>query len=126
MRKAALLCREPTCSNGLCCKSFADELASTLPNVVVEAEKDKLQVGFRQVCTRIRDDGLVISSLPTGRTRLASKFKTICDNRCTFCIVWKARGAGKSLDPREDCFAGKDAMSRGQEVVLTGNQPWQL
>jgi len=42
-------------------------------------------------------------------------------NRCTFCIVWKARGAGKSLDPREVVLQVKDAMSRGaQEVVLTG------
>ena len=113
-------------ATGCVASLFADELASLAPNVVVEAEKDKVadrvleELGFAP--ESVSDDGLVISKpTPTGRTRPGIKIQDGCDNRCTFCIVWKARGAGKSLDPREVVSQVKDAMSRGaQEVVLTG------
>lgn len=113
-------------ATGCVASLFADELASLAPNVVVEAEKDKVadrvleELGFAP--ESVSDDGLVISKpTPTGRTRPGIKIQDGCDNRCTFCIVWKARGAGRSLDPREVVLQVKDAMSRGaQEVVLTG------
>ena len=127
VRKAALMPGAPlVVATGCVASLFADELASLAPNVVVEAEKDKVadkvleELGFAP--ESVSDDGLVISKpTPTGRTRPGIKIQDGCDNRCTFCIVWKARGAGRSLDPREVVSQVEDAMSRGaQEVVLTG------
>ena len=67
------------------------------------------------------EGGLVSAPTPTGRTRPGVKIQDGCDNRCTYCIVWKARGRGRSLAP-EDVLAGiRAAQARGaHEVVLTG------
>ena len=44
-----------------------------------------------------------------------------CDNRCTYCIVWKARGAGRSTSPEEVIGLVRESVSQGaHEVVLTG------
>lgn len=58
---------------------------------------------------------------PTGRTRPGIKVQDGCDNRCTYCIVWKARGAARSVAPDEVLLAVRAAQARGaREVVLTG------
>ena len=66
----------------MCCKSFADELASLAPNVVVEAEKDKVadrvleELGFAP--ESVSDDGLVISKpTPQVAHALVSRFKMV-------------------------------------------------
>lgn len=44
-----------------------------------------------------------------------------CDNRCTYCIVWRARGAARSLAPEKVLASVLAAQGRGaNEVVLTG------
>ena len=35
------------------------------------------------------------------RTRAFIKIQDGCDNRCTYCIVWRARGAARSMPPEE-------------------------
>ncbi len=93
MRKAALMPGSPlVAATGCVASLFADELASLAPNVVVEAEKDKVAdrvLGRARFCTRNRKRRrLVISPTPTGRTRPGIKnTPRRCDNRCTFCIV---------------------------------------
>ena len=58
---------------------------------------------------------------PTGRTRPLVKIQDGCDLRCTYCIVWKARGASRSLAPDAVVREVREAVSRGAgEVVLTG------
>ena len=58
---------------------------------------------------------------PTGRMRPGIKIQDGCDNRCTYCIVWKARGPARSLPPREAVAAVAQAVEQGAgEVVLTG------
>ncbi len=58
---------------------------------------------------------------PTGRMRPGLKIQDGCDNRCTYCIVWKARGSARSIKPK-DVLAGVDALvaDGAKEVVLTG------
>ena len=58
---------------------------------------------------------------PTGRTRPGIKVQDGCDNRCAFCIVWKARGTARSVSPAEAVRLVREAQGRGaHEVVLSG------
>lgn len=58
---------------------------------------------------------------PTGRTRPGIKIQDGCDLRCTYCIVWKARGPSRSMPAREVLEEVEKAKARGaHEVVLTG------
>ena len=70
----------------------------------------------------VGDDGeLAVTPTPTGRMRPGIKVQDGCDNRCTYCIVWKARGAARSLEPGKVISAVNEAVARGaHEVVLTG------
>jgi len=58
---------------------------------------------------------------PGARTRAFVKVQDGCDNRCTFCIVTVARGAGRSR-PTGEVIAEVQALVREgyQEVVLSG------
>ncbi|WP_298580000.1 tRNA (N(6)-L-threonylcarbamoyladenosine(37)-C(2))-methylthiotransferase MtaB [uncultured Olegusella sp.] len=58
---------------------------------------------------------------PTGRTRPGIKIQDGCDNRCTYCIIWKARGKANSLAPEYVLDSIHKAVSGGApEVVLSG------
>ncbi len=58
---------------------------------------------------------------PGARTRAFVKVQDGCDNRCTFCIVTVARGAGRSLPADEVVAEVRALVAAGyQEVVLTG------
>lgn len=66
-------------------------------------------------------DAVASSLTPTGRTRPLVKIQDGCDLRCTYCIVWKARGASRSLAPEAVVEEVRQAVARGAgEVVLTG------
>ena len=59
---------------------------------------------------------------PPGRTRPGIKVQDGCDNRCTYCIVWKARGKARSVAADEVLLAVRQAQGRGaREVVLTAS-----
>ncbi len=56
-----------------------------------------------------------------GRSRLGVKIQDGCDNRCTYCIVWKARGAAHSMDAEAIIRDVTEAFAAGiPEIVLTG------
>ena len=58
---------------------------------------------------------------PTGRMRPGLKVQDGCDHRCTYCIVWKARGRARSLDAADVVSQVRALVSEGaREVVLTG------
>ena len=58
---------------------------------------------------------------PTGRMRPGLKVQDGCDHRCTYCIVWKARGRARSLDADDVVSQVRALVSEGaREVVLTG------
>ncbi len=56
-----------------------------------------------------------------GRTRAFVKIQDGCDLRCTYCLIWKARGPGRSRSP-EDVQGQVDDLRRAgfTEIVLTG------
>jgi threonylcarbamoyladenosine tRNA methylthiotransferase MtaB len=56
------------------------------------------------------------------RSRAFLKIQDGCDHRCTYCIVWRARGGNsRSLGPDEVLRDFDAALQRGhREVVLTG------
>ena len=53
--------------------------------------------------------------------RLGIKIQDGCDNRCSYCIIWKARGKAHSLDVSQVLDQVHQALDLGvQELVLTG------
>ncbi len=128
VRRAASLPGEPlVVATGCVASLFADELAALAPNVVVE--RDKGLVAGRVIerlgldCASEPDPAGACAGTPTptGRTRPGIKVQDGCDNRCTYCIVWKARGKARSVVPAEVLRSVREAQGRGaREVVLTG------
>lgn len=56
-----------------------------------------------------------------GRSRLGIKVQDGCNNRCSYCIVWKARGPERSVPVESVLEQVRMAESSGiPEVVLTG------
>jgi len=58
----------------------------------------------------------------TLRSRAFLKVQDGCDHRCTYCIVWRARGGqSRSLTPNEVLDRADEALQKGhRELVLTG------
>jgi threonylcarbamoyladenosine tRNA methylthiotransferase MtaB len=56
------------------------------------------------------------------RSRAFLKVQDGCDHRCTYCIVWRARGGhSRSLAPDDVLRRADDALQQGhRELVLTG------
>lgn len=56
-----------------------------------------------------------------GRKRLGVKIQDGCNNRCSYCIVWKARGPERSVPVESVLSQVREAEAAGiPEVVLTG------
>ena len=130
VRRAAGLPQGPlVVATGCVANLFSDELSALAPNVVVEREKSRVAArvleglglaagGECRAEPAPCDPGAVT---PTGRTRPGIKIQDGCDNRCTYCIVWRARGAARSEAPGRVLSEVRAAMARGaHEVVLTG------
>lgn len=57
----------------------------------------------------------------TAKTRASLKIQDGCDNRCTYCIIWKARGKSRSADSNFIVEQiNKFANNGFKEVMLTG------
>lgn len=129
----------------------ADSLAKACPGLVVVADKRKVASQVMELLALLSDvpratstmhncntmskvsssslqrlqkpDALLRSGLrtPTGRTRPTIKIQDGCNLRCTYCIVWKARGPAVSVPAAEIINAVDLAATSGfGEVVLTG------
>ena len=116
-------------ATGCVASLFADELAALAPNVRVVANKREVADFVIAYADASATDTDVIevsapvhaSVTPTGRTRPGVQVQDGCDNRCTYCIIWKARGKARSFDPDGIACEVRAAMGRGaHEVVLTG------
>lgn len=116
-------------ATGCVASLFADELAALSPNVRVVANKREVADFVISLADASVEDTDVIevsapvhaSVTPTGRTRPGVQVQDGCDNRCTYCIIWKARGKARSFDPDGIVDEVRAAMGRGaHEVVLTG------
>ena len=128
VRRAAALPGSPTViATGCVANLFSDELEALAPNVVVERQKPLVAQRALAELGISCSDGCAggatatLAPTPTGRTRPGIKIQDGCDNRCTYCIVWKARGAARSLSVEDVLSAVRAAQDRGaHEVVLTG------
>lgn len=57
----------------------------------------------------------------TTKTRASLKIQDGCDNRCTYCIIWKARGKSRSADSEFIVNQINNFAKHGfKEVILTG------
>ncbi|MEY8436465.1 MiaB/RimO family radical SAM methylthiotransferase [Atopobiaceae bacterium 24-176] len=116
-------------ATGCVASLFADELDALGGNVRVEVLKDQVpaavvdalaEAGLAPDPAAERPDGAG-SVTPTGRMRPGIKVQDGCDNRCTYCIVWKARGPARSLPLAKAVEDVRRAVEAGAgEVVLTG------
>lgn len=125
IRHAASMPRQPyVVATGCVASLFADELSSLGERVIVEPNKAKVGAVVREQLSSIAPDSVAfhIEGLtPTGRTRPGIKIQDGCDRRCTYCIVWKARGAAQSLPYEQVRSRVAEVVATGaQEVVLTG------
>ena len=128
VRHAAALPQAPlVVATGCVASLFADELSALAPNVVVEKDKGRVaalvleELGLSECAGGVAAETDAQTPTPTGRTRPGIKIQDGCDNRCTYCIVWKARGRARSVAPTEVEKAIRTAQARGaHEVVLTG------
>lgn len=135
VRHAANLPQRPcVIATGCVASLFADELRAIAPSVVVEANKgqvpqrvgEALGADAHEAPLPGEADSLVLpegtaKTTPTGRTRPGIKVQDGCDNHCTFCIVWKARGRSRSVELTRVLQEVREAQGRGaREVVLTG------
>ena len=65
-------------------------------------------------------DSTVVDGL-SGRTRAFLKIQDGCSQHCTYCIVPKLRGKGRSLSKEEAVTRAKQLVDKGfQEIVVTG------
>ena len=125
VRHAAALPQGPrVVATGCAVMLFPDELAGIAPSVVVEPDKSRVArlaldlLGVEAGCDASADRSSVT---PTGRTRPGVKVQDGCDNRCTYCIVWKARGTSRSVPYERVLGRVRQAIAAGApEVVLTG------
>ena len=62
-----------------------------------------------------------VELIDTSKTRVSLKIQDGCDNRCTYCIIWKARGKSRSADSKFIIEQINNFSKLGfKEVVLTG------
>ena len=126
IRHAAFLPQRPlVVATGCVATLFASELSSLAENVIVEVDKSRVA---RRVMDELEVDGEPVGDLysfgsptSTGRSRPGIKIQDGCDLRCTYCIVWKARGRSRSVSAEEVVSQVRAACAAGaREVVLTG------
>ena len=106
----------------------ADVLTALSERVIAEPSKGKVAAcAERLVADRLRDrphsddcDATALTDL-LGRSRIGVKVQDGCDNRCSYCIVWKARGPERSVALDRVLDDVRAAAASGiAEVVLTG------
>ena len=124
VRRALALPQEPwVVVSGCSARLFANMYTDLSDRVVIVEENESIaEKVLELVGSGFECSGDVASYLtPTGRTRPLVKIQDGCDLRCTYCIVWKARGASRSVAPEDVIQKVNEAVARGAgEVVLTG------
>lgn len=114
-------------ATGCVANLFSEELEALGPKVVVEPLKSEVParvaalMGLDSADPVAAEGALPDTITPTGRSRPGIKVQDGCDNRCTYCIVWKARGPARSMAFPEVVAEVDRAVAAGAgEVVLTG------
>ena len=125
IRHAANLPQKPAVfATGCAANLFSDALRALAPGVHVVKDKDSVAskvVEFLGGSTAGPCPALAAAPTPTGRTRPGVKVQDGCDLRCSYCIVWKARGRSVSVPLDQVVAEVEAAIARNaREVVLTG------
>lgn len=94
-----------------------EDIHQWLPRLLAEEEK---LVEVSQYSKRLEFRSHTITDFD-GRTRAYVKIQDGCDLRCTYCLIWKARGPGRSRPVDEVAEQVSVLRGRGfREIVLTG------
>ena len=89
------------------------------PSKIDVAERVCDVLGVESDSVAACSDSDVVDAL--GRSRLGVKIQDGCNHRCTYCIVWKARGPERSVPVESVLEQVREAQEAGvPEVVLTG------
>ena len=101
-----------------------DELCDLSPRVVAEPSKVDVADRVCELLSWVPDGsspGCLDAERLLGRSRLGVKIQDGCNNRCAYCIVWKARGPERSVPVEAVLEQVRAADAAGvPEVVLTG------
>lgn len=117
---------------GCYCQVFPDAVKEAgadviigVPNKTEVLEKVKEAFEKREKLVVVRQDFGDFVPMPvkkfSGYSRAFIKIQDGCDMRCSYCIVWKARGPSRSAPLRFVIDEAKRLVNEGyEEVVLTG------
>ena len=127
VRHALGRAREPYVIATGCAANLHPEMLSELsPRVRVEPLKTDIApralelLGYASDGEETELDAHDVAEL-LGRSRWGVKIQDGCNNRCTYCIVWKARGPERSVPVDAVLDQVREAHAAGiPEVVLTG------
>ncbi len=132
IRHAANLPQTPlVVATGCVVNLFSEEISNLAENVVAEPVKTEVagyitshfdvDPALAELSGKEDIEQVGEAITPTGRTRPGIKIQDGCNNRCSYCIVWKARGKATSLPYAEVLKQVKSLEAEGaREVVLTG------
>lgn len=130
VRRAATLPRRPLVAvTGCVANLFPSELESLGDNVCVLPAKEELAAVALEIWSSqgsLGGNGERLGCEPAepagpGRLKRGVKVQDGCDNRCTYCIVWRARGIPRSADPADVEAQVRRVLAEGaREVELTG------
>ena len=131
VRHALGLPREPlVVVTGCVVNLHPGALTELSPRVIAEPSKIDVArtaaraAGLPPRCAGASGEGHDLADL-LGRSRLGIKVQDGCNNRCSYCIVWKARGPERSVPVEAVLDQVREAERAGiPEVVLTGGSTW--
>ena len=87
----------------------------------VFANRDKADIAAHIVELAAQRGASVTATPPTLRSRAFIKVQDGCSHRCTYCIVWRARGESRSVPVASLLNRCRQAISDGyRELVLCG------
>ncbi len=94
-----------------------DDVAAWLPRVLAADAPAPAVADFAEDAVF---DSPLIDAVP-GRSRAFVKIQDGCNLRCTYCLIWKARGPGRSRSP-DDVLAQLGLLQAAgyREVILAG------
>ncbi len=94
---------------------------SAVPSVDVAFPNARKHEIFGYLLSTFQPDNDAPGSHGFSRSRYFLKVQNGCDHRCTYCIVWRTRGASRSEATEELLNRAEHAVAGGfRELVLTG------
>ena len=103
--------------DGIVGNTEKEDVAAWLPTVLKEEALTMKVVGFQE---NPQFDSFLIDSF-SGRSRAFVKIQDGCNLRCTYCLIWRARGPGRSR-PVQDVLAQLRLLVKAgySETILAG------